>query len=313
MSTESITGSYPLVVGVGMYQTDSEKLGFHFKGVSSGFADATMTSEGASTSEWVMIWARKDGNMSTIEFGHMDESDSSVTEHAYSGSEAGDGGKKASGVGGLFHADYSGYAPRDSFQTAHIGLWNDELTDAELVALHNSGVLFDWTANSGNYTSSGNLKEYFKIWDSDGTTTIINSGEGGNATKTSGSGAWSSSSGMDYTAIVANNLTLQSTDTTASTANPDYADMIILMENAEGTATLNTDIKGYISEDSGVTFTQGTLVDEGSWGTDKKIVAFHDLDISAQTGSAMCYKITTHNQSAGSKETKIHATSIGWR
>jgi len=109
------------------------------------------------------------------------------------------------------------------------------------------------------------------------------------------------------------NLTLQSNDTTASTANPDYADMIMLMENAEGTATLNTDIKGYISEDSGVTFTQGTLVEEGTWGTDKKIIAFHDLDISAQTGSAMCYKITTHNQSAGSKETKIHATSIGWR
>jgi hypothetical protein len=84
------------------------------------------------------------------------------------------------------------------------------------------------------------------------------------------------------------------------------------MENAAGTATLNTDIKGYVSEDSGVTFTQGTFVDEGTWGTNKKIIAFHDLDISAQSGSAMCYKITTHNQSAA-KETKIHATSIGWR
>ena len=109
-----------------------------------------------------------------------------------------------------------------------------------------------------------------------------------------------------------NDLTLQSTDTTASTANPDYADMVILMEDDTGTATLNTDIKGYISEDSGVTFTQGTLVDEGSWGTNKKIVAFHDLDISAQSGSSMCYKITTHNQSV-SKITNIHATSIGWR
>ena len=111
---------------------------------------------------------------------------------------------------------------------------------------------------------------------------------------------------------VVDDLTLQSTDTTASTANPDYANMICLIENAAGTATLNTDIKGYVSEDSGVTFTQGTFVDEGTWGTNKKIIAFHDLDISAQTGSAMCYKITTHNQSAA-KETKIHATSIGWR
>jgi hypothetical protein len=109
-----------------------------------------------------------------------------------------------------------------------------------------------------------------------------------------------------------NDLTLQSTDTTASTANPDYADMVMLIENAAGTATLNTDIKGYISEDSGVTFTQGTLVDEGTWGPNKKILGFHDLDISAQSGSAMCYKITTHNQSA-SLDTRVYATSIGWR
>jgi hypothetical protein len=107
-------------------------------------------------------------------------------------------------------------------------------------------------------------------------------------------------------------LTLQSTDTTAM-AEPDYADMVILMENSSGTATINTDIKGYISKDSGSTFTEGTLVDEGTWGTNKKIYAFHDLDISAQSGTSMCYKITTHNQSAGSKETKIHATSIGWK
>ena len=108
------------------------------------------------------------------------------------------------------------------------------------------------------------------------------------------------------------NLTLQSTDTTAET-EPDYADMIILIEDAHGTATLNTDIKGYISEDSGVTFTQGTLVNEGTWGTNKKILACHDLDISAQSGTSMCYKIETLNQGAGSKETYIHATSIGWK
>jgi len=108
-------------------------------------------------------------------------------------------------------------------------------------------------------------------------------------------------------------LTLQSTDTTAST-EADNADMILLMENSSGTATLNTDIKGYISRDSGSNFTQGTLVDEGTWGTNKKILAFHDLDISGQpSGTDMCYKITTHNQSAGSKVTKVHATSIGWR
>ena len=107
-------------------------------------------------------------------------------------------------------------------------------------------------------------------------------------------------------------LTLQSTDVTAET-EPDFGELVMLIENAYGTATLNTDIKGYISEDSGVTFTQGTLADEGTWGTNKQILGFHDLDISAQSGTSMCYKITTHNQVASSKETRIYATSIGWR
>ena len=60
------------------------------------------------------------------------------------------------------------------------------------------------------------------------------------------------------------------------------------------------------------TWTQGTLTDEGSWGANKKVLAFHNLDISAQpTGTSMKYKITTHNQSA-SKETRVHATSLAW-
>ena len=108
-------------------------------------------------------------------------------------------------------------------------------------------------------------------------------------------------------------MTLQSTDSTA-TAEPDYGEFVILIENAEGTATLNTDIKGYISRDSGTTFTQGTFTDEGSWGTDKKILGFHDLDISGQpSGTSMCYKIETLNQSSGSKETRVYAASIGWK
>lgn len=116
---------------------------------------------------------------------------------------------------------------------------------------------------------------------------------------------------IEYNVVTPVDVTLQSTDSTASTA-PTSGDMVTLIENSAGTATLNTDIKGYISRDSGANFTQGTLVDEGSWGTNKKILAFHDLDISGQpSGTAMCYKITTHNQSA-SKDTKIHATSLAW-
>jgi len=108
------------------------------------------------------------------------------------------------------------------------------------------------------------------------------------------------------------NLTLQSNDTTAE-AVPTYADMVCLIEDGAGTATLNTDIKGFVSRDSGSNFTEGSFTNEGSWGTNKKIITFHDLDISGQpSGTSVCYKITTHNQS-GSKITRIHATSIGWK
>ena len=94
---------------------------------------------------------------------------------------------------------------------------------------------------------------------------------------------------------------------------PTKSDFVALIENAQGTAVLNTDIKAYVSRDSGTTFTQGTLVDEGTWGTNKKILAFHDLDISSQpSGTSMCYKIELANQATGSKETKIHAVSHGW-
>ena len=86
------------------------------------------------------------------------------------------------------------------------------------------------------------------------------------------------------------------------------------MENAVGTAALNTEIKGYVSRDNATTWVQGTFVDEGSWGTNKKILAFHDVTLGGNANStSMRYKIETLAQSNGSKETKIHAVSYGWR
>ena len=108
------------------------------------------------------------------------------------------------------------------------------------------------------------------------------------------------------------NMTAVSNPVTAQSA-PTKTDFVMLMENGAGTATLNTDIKAYVSRDGGTTFTQGTLVDEGTYATNTKILAFHDLDISSQpSGTSMVYKIETLNQSA-SKSTFIKATSLGWK
>lgn len=88
----------------------------------------------------------------------------------------------------------------------------------------------------------------------------------------------------------------------------------MLIKNGSGTATLNTDIKAYVSRDGGSTFSQGTLVNEGNYDTNKLIVSAHDIDISSQpSGTNVRYKIETLNQSSGSKETIIEAISLGWK
>ena len=110
--------------------------------------------------------------------------------------------------------------------------------------------------------------------------------------------------------MAASQMVAVSTSTTASAA-PDNGDLVLMYEDTAGTATINTDIKGYISRNGGTTFTEGTLVSEGALGA-SKIVAFHDLDISGQSSAtAMRYKITTHNQSA-SKETRVTGVALGW-
>ena len=116
---------------------------------------------------------------------------------------------------------------------------------------------------------------------------------------------------IDYDTRVFANMTLQSVATTAESA-PTKGDIVVLIEDNAGTATVQTDIKAFISRDGSAFTSQVTLVDEGDWGTNKRILTAHDVDLSGITsGTAMKYKITTHNQAIG-KETRIHAVSLAW-
>jgi hypothetical protein len=109
---------------------------------------------------------------------------------------------------------------------------------------------------------------------------------------------------------ISGDLILVSNATTAE-AVPTKGDLVMTYTNGAGTATVNTDIKGWVSRDNGTTYTQFTLTDDGDTGG-HTILTDHDLDISAQpSGTAMRYKITTHNQSAA-KDTRIQAVSLGW-
>ena len=105
-------------------------------------------------------------------------------------------------------------------------------------------------------------------------------------------------------------MTLISNATTAE-AVPTKGDLVMTYSDGAGTATVNTDLKAYASRDDGTTWTQLTLASQGSTGA-HTILTAHDLDISTQpSGTDMRYKLTTHNQSV-TKQTRIHAVSLGW-
>ena len=107
-----------------------------------------------------------------------------------------------------------------------------------------------------------------------------------------------------------NNIELISDAQTATTA-PSSGDVVLLYADTVGTAVLNTDIKAWVSRNNGTTWTEGVLVGGDTVGNEK-LASAHDIDISGQaSGTAIRYKITTHNQSA-TKLTSIGGVSFGW-
>lgn len=98
-------------------------------------------------------------------------------------------------------------------------------------------------------------------------------------------------------------LVLVSTATTAETTDPTTGDIVMLIEDNLGTATYGStpgtgdDLRAYVSRDDGTTWAEGTITNEGTWGTDKKILVARDIDISSQpSGQSMRYRLETYNQ-----------------
>ena len=147
----------------------------------------------------------------------------------------------------------------------------------------------------------------------DGATATANTGGGG------GGSAFASGDGGDGGSGVViiragtqapANMTLISNSVTAQ-AQPTKADVVLTYTNGAGTATINTDLIASVSRDNGTTYTPTTLVLQGTTGG-HTILTANNVDISAQpAGTSMIWKIATANQSV-SKDTRIHAVSLGW-
>lgn len=110
----------------------------------------------------------------------------------------------------------------------------------------------------------------------------------------------------DYDQGTIQNMTLIAQAQTAQAA-PSAARVILLEEDVDAIA-LNTDLKAWASRD-GSNYDQITLINEGNYDANKKILAGNIDPFVAASGVSMKYKLTTHN----AKDLKVHAAGLMWK
>ena len=64
-----------------------------------------------------------------------------------------------------------------------VAVWNEALSDNEIIAIYNNGAGLDVSSNSGNYTSKSNLRGYWKFNEGSGSAFSDASGNGKNGSK----------------------------------------------------------------------------------------------------------------------------------
>ena len=199
----------------------------------------------------------------------------------------GGGGGGAGGSGGSYSGGTGG--------AGGAGATNDYRTGSN-VTYAGGGGGGGFYANNASMPSGGG--------GGNGNTGTANTGGGGGGGYHYGQSGFAGGSGIvvikyaddTFLQSSAGDLSLVSTATTAQT-EPVTGDVVMLLEDGSGTATLNTDIKAHVSRDDGTTWAETTLTNEGTWGTNKKILVARDVDISGQpSGTSMRYKIETFGQ-----------------
>ena len=83
---------------------------------------------------------------------------------------------------------------------------------------------------------------------------------------------------------------------------------VITYKDGQGTATLNTDLKLFLSADGGSNYTEVTLVAQPDFATGVKMAKANDVTVTA--GTSLKYKVVVANQVAGSKETRVTGVSM---
>ena len=115
------------------------------------------------------------------------------------------------------------------------------------------------------------------------------------------------SSGSFLSPVVNATGSYQSTTINAA-ATTSKMGVVVTYTDAAGTATLNTDLKVFLSADNGSNYTLVTLVAQPNFATGVKMAKANDVTIS-NTGTQLKYKVEFANQSA-SKETRVNGVSL---
>ena len=144
-----------------------------------------------------------------------------------------------------------------------------------------------------------------------GKTAIANTGGGGGAATNATGGVGAAGIVIVRQADQYLDMTLVSNAQTAQDGAPTTGDLVITYTDGAGTATVNTDIKAYISRDGSAYTSAVTLVSQGTTGG-HTILTANGVDLSGiTTGTSMRWKIETLNQAVG-KQTRIQAVALGW-
>jgi len=163
---------YPFAMGIGA-SGGAENEGGHFsfrRDVSTDYLTiftgnhSHTTSDAMPTGEWVHLLCRCYNTTLELYYNGVSKSLSN-TPASVNFNITTDGG----GTIGAYHHDLS-YGPESNYETHpmngkidEVAIWNAGLTQAEAVAIYNSGTPLDLTADSGNYTSASDLQCYWKM------------------------------------------------------------------------------------------------------------------------------------------------------
>ena len=158
--------------------SDSDLISFYLR-TSNGATGINFDSDDISLNTWHQIVGVYDGsNLKSYLNGALKSTSGDITGSTQSIN-------KPLHIGKQYNGSYF------AGKIDEVAIWDDALSAAEITALYNSRAGLIATANSGNYTSSGNLIGYWPM--NDGSGSSIADGSSNSSTGTINGASWSTS------------------------------------------------------------------------------------------------------------------------